>query len=114
VVAANIALRTDFDLDAVEDTKLAVDEMCSTLITRAAKGATLICCFRVSETEGTELDVHAYVPTDSHQAIDQRSFGWRVLSTLTDSVRTWVSDGGTDGQVVHIQVTKAQQRAQGE
>ena len=34
-LAATLALREDFDLDQVEDVKLAVDEMCSALVLRA-------------------------------------------------------------------------------
>ncbi len=40
-LVTTIALRQDFDLDEVEDIKLAVDELCSALMTRAWPGAQL-------------------------------------------------------------------------
>lgn len=111
-VAANIALRADFDLDSVEDTKLAVDEMCSTLITRAVPAATLTCCFLVSDEA---IGVHAFVSSPNSQPIDQRSLGWRVLTTLTDSVNAWITDSSeTGGHLAHIEIRKAKQMAPGE
>ena len=50
-LTSSIAMRADFDLDAIADLKLAVDEACSTLITRATPEATLRCRFRVSKDE---------------------------------------------------------------
>lgn len=103
-VAATIAIREDFDLDTVEDVKLAVDEMCSTLIVRARPGSVLSCKFQVSEGV---IRLLAAVDSDSDQPIDQHSFGWRVLRTLTDSVTTWLSEEGTDARRLHIELVKA-------
>src|SRR5690349_311546 len=42
-VAVAVALRANFDLDEVDDLKLAVDEMCASLMARAAAGEALVC-----------------------------------------------------------------------
>src|SRR6187399_2876666 len=47
-VVATIATRADFDLDAIADLRLAVDEACSTLITRAVPGTVMSCRFTMS------------------------------------------------------------------
>lgn len=106
-VAANLAIRADFDLDAIADLKLAVDEACSTLITRAAKGATLSCWFFV---RSNEIQFAATVMSKTDHEPSRDSFGWRVLTTLTDRADTWVDMNGSspDGQgpLVHIELTK--------
>lgn len=106
-VAATIAIREDFDLDTVEDVKLAVDEMCSTLIVRAVPGTVLSCRFQVSDGVITLL---GSVLSATDQPVDQQSFGWRVLRTLTDTVDTWLAQDDTgdgEGFRIHIELTKA-------
>jgi serine/threonine-protein kinase RsbW len=103
-MAATIAIREDFDMDAVEDIKLAVDEACSTLILRARPGDKLRCRFQVA---GGVLSLLATAATDGDQPLDQRSFGWRVLATLTDDVHTWITSDASEGHRVHIEMTKA-------
>ncbi|WP_285751786.1 ATP-binding protein [Lentzea sp. NBRC 105346] len=103
-VAADIAMRQDFDLDSIEDLKLAVDETCSTLITMAAHKAVLSCRFVVNDDA---VHVHAQVSSGSSAPPDRESFGWRVLTALVDSVTTWVDPASTgDGHVVHIDLVK--------
>ena len=104
-VAANLAIRSDFDLDSIADLKLAVDEACSTLITRAAKGATLSCRFLVRQNE---IRFAATVASTSEHEPSRDSFGWRVLTTLTDHAETWVDGEGSPGfdPMVHIELAK--------
>ena len=93
-VAAAIALRQDFDLDTVEDVKLAVDEAATRLITDSATTSTLSCIF---ETTPGELSIILSAPTRGDIAADRsRSFGWHVLEALTDSVSV-SSDADSDG-----------------
>ncbi|MGH3760334.1 ATP-binding protein [Actinophytocola sp.] len=101
-LTSSIAMRADFDLDAIADLKLAVDEACSTLITRAAPDASLCCTFSVTKDEIRFL-VSVHSVDESTPSSD--TFGWRVLTTLTDHTGCWVERD--DGQhLVHIEVAK--------
>jgi serine/threonine-protein kinase RsbW len=104
-LAASIAMRADFDLDSIADLKLAVDEACSTLITQGAPDATLRCVFRVSLDE---IRFAVSVPSTSDTKPSSDSFGWRVLTTLTDHTATWVDQAESDeaGHLVHIELAK--------
>lgn len=104
-VAANIAMRADFDLDAIADLRLAVDEACSTLITRAVSGATMVCRFTIGDDELTFTGI---VPSADDSAPNTGSFGWRVLTTLADAASSWIEENSTNGQgcLVHIELSK--------
>lgn len=105
-VAADIAMRQDFDLDSIEDLKLAVDETCSTLITMAAPEAVLSCHFVVSDDAAVQVAAH--VESAKSAPPDRESFGWRVLTALVDSVSTWVEPpaNGDGTHVIHIDLVK--------
>ncbi len=107
-LAATIAIRQDFELDAVEDVKLAVDEICSTLVPRARPGEQLIC--QLSAVDGV-IGVSAHVVSDTDSAIDQNTFGWRVLTTLTDSADSSVTPAEGGGFVIGIEVRQSQSPA---
>lgn len=85
-LAATLAIRQDFDLDAVEDVKLAVDEMCSAVTIRAKAGELLICEFLARDGR---VDVAVTTLSEVDEPISQDTFGWLVLTTLTDSVSSW-------------------------
>src|SRR3954454_19215933 len=78
-LTSSIAMRADFDLDAIAGLTLAVDEACSTLNTRAAPNAALSCTFKVSKDE-IRFVVNIRSTSDDMPSSD--SFGWRVLTTL--------------------------------
>ena len=101
-LAATVAIRADFDLDSIADLKLAVDEACSTLITRAIPGSALTCRFilRDNEIRFTGMATSA-IETEPKRD----SFGWRVLTTLTDQANSWVHRNES-GHVVHIEIVK--------
>ena len=82
-MAADLALRMDYDLDAVEDLRLAVDEACATLVTVAEGDARLTVVF---ETTRSGLHIDAWVPTAQGTDVPRDGFGWAVLETLVDSV----------------------------
>lgn len=103
-VAVNIAMRADLDLDAISDLELAVDEACSSLITIAADQSKLTCQFSVGERD---IVFRVTVPSDQ-EAPSVRTFGWRVLSTLTDHAECWAVDG-----LVHIELIKRKPVATG-
>ncbi len=83
-LAETLVLLSDFTLDEVADIRLAVDEVCSTLIAVAAPATSLHCRFTVGDTE---LLVRVTGLAATEGLPDQRSFGWHVLRTLTDEVQ---------------------------
>lgn len=101
VVAADLAARADFDLDAVADLRIAVDEACSTLVSLAAPGAWLRCSVKVV---GDDVVVVASVPVAAATVVPRNSFGWRVLATLTDDVQ--VVGGRSPGATLSIELQK--------
>lgn len=101
VVAADLAARADFDLDAVADLRIAVDEACSALVGLAAPGAWLRCSMEVTDDR---LTVVASVPVAVPAVISRKSFGWRVLSTLADHVE--LVGGRSEGSTLAIRLVK--------
>lgn len=88
-VAADLAARADFDLDAVSDLRMAVDEACSALVPLAREGGQLRCGFTVRD--GSIVAV-ARVPVGEPATLRQDTFGWRVLTTLTDAAEVLDND----------------------
>lgn len=111
-VAVNIAMRADFDIDAISDLEMAVDEACSSLITKAAPESTLDCRFRI---RGHEIGFAATVQSLDDDVPSNTTFGWRVLTTLTDTVEAWVepSRDGDEQHLVHIELRKRRPVVQG-
>jgi len=102
VVAADLAARADFDLDAVADLRLAVDEAASELVAVAAPQAVLTCTFFL---DPGQMEVTASVPARPGATLRPDSFGWRVLTTLVDEVRV-VGDPRAEPPVVGISLCK--------
>ncbi|MGY1986498.1 ATP-binding protein [Blastococcus sp. SYSU DS0669] len=82
-MAGDLAMRMDYDLDAVEDLRLAVDEACATLSTIVEGDAPLTVVF---ETTRAGLQISAWVPTSDGTEVPTDGFGWAVLAALVDSV----------------------------
>jgi len=82
-MAGDLAMRMDYDLDSVEDLRLAVDEACATLATVALGDAPLTVVF---ETTRAGLHIDAWVPTTEGTDVPRDGFGWTVLGTLVDAV----------------------------
>jgi len=81
-VAADLAARADFDLDSIDDLRMAVDDACAMLVRIAAPNARLRCQFRVrSDLMRITTEVDAAV-----DPLPTGSFGWRVLTCLADEV----------------------------
>lgn len=87
-LAATLAIRQEFSLDGIEDVKLAVDEMCSAVAVRACQGAELICQFAAHDGR---VDVAVTALSDAAEPISKDTFGWLVLTSLTDSVSSWTT-----------------------
>lgn len=82
-MAADLAIRMDYDLDSVEDLRLAVDEACATLANIAAGDVPMTVVF---ETTRSGLHIEAWVPTTDGTDVPRDGFGWAVLATLVDAV----------------------------
>lgn len=84
-VAADLAARADFDLDAIDDLRMAVDDLCAMLVRIAADNALLSAQFTVV---AERIEVVAEVDVDDvADSLPTGSFGWRVLECLADEVR---------------------------
>lgn len=102
LVAADMAARADFDLDTVEDLRLAVDEAAAELVAVAAADAILTCTLSL---DAVQMEVTASVPTKPGARVRRDSFGWRVLTTLVDEVEV-TGEPDSDCPVLSITLIK--------
>ena len=109
-MTGDLAMRMDFDLDAVEDLRLAVDEACAILAAIALRDVPLTVVF---EATRDALRIDAWVPTESGTDVPRDGFGWAVLQTLVDSVdagpstqATVAAGNGTGSPVAGIALVK--------
>ncbi len=100
-VAADLAARAEFTLDAVADLRMAVDEACSSLVALARPDTRLTCTFNVHEEH---ITVTASVLTAGAERLSTDSFGWRVLTTLADDVRMLSATPGQAGDPFRLAV----------
>ncbi len=100
-VAADLAARAEFTLDAVADLRMAVDEACSSLVALARPDTRLTCSFNVAEEN---ITVTATVQTTGAERLATDSFGWRVLTTLADDVRMLSAAPGRPGDPFRLAV----------
>jgi serine/threonine-protein kinase RsbW len=103
-LAADMAMREDFDLDAIADLRLAVEEACATVLANAAPESTLVCRLLVS-TDLLEINASATLRSGPDPEVGSMSL--RILRTLADSVDCWTSTSNGQRQF-HVQLTKAQ------
>ena len=109
-MTGDLAMRMDFDLDAVEDLRLAVDEACAILAAIALRDVPLTVVF---EATRDALRIDAWVPTSPGTDVPKDGFGWAVLQTLVDSVdagpgtqATVAAGNGTGSPVAGIALVK--------
>ncbi|WP_199430115.1 ATP-binding protein [Qaidamihabitans albus] len=106
MVVQHVAERADFTPDAVADVKLAVDEACTCLISRSLPGSVLGCRFLAGPDA---LRVTVSCTTRGGRMPDERTFGWQVMRTVTDSLSAWREEHNghhNGGRVVHIVIAK--------
>ena len=82
-MAADLAMRMDYDLDSVEDLRLAVDEACAILAAIGTRGEPLNVSF---ESSRSGLHIDAWIPATDGTEVPRDGFGWAVLQTLVDAV----------------------------
>ena len=88
MVAADLAARADFDLDSVDELRMAVNEACALLVRIAARHARLTCTFTVGPDR---VEVAVEVDVDEKgNPLTPGSIGWRVLNCLADEVHALV------------------------
>ena len=95
---AGVAARCDFNVDEIEDLRIAVDEACALLLHDAAPGAMLSCHF-AARPDSLVAAVSAQVSTP--RLPDPTSFGWLVLSSLAGAVHAEL-----DGDVLTILLSR--------
>src|SRR5215213_3783069 len=81
-MAGDLAIRMDYDLDAVEDLRLAVDEACATLSQIAADDSPLTVIF---ETTRAGLPTAAWVPPAEGVEVPVEGSGWAILAPRADN-----------------------------
>lgn len=86
-LAETVALIADFGLDEVADMRLALDEVATALLRDVVPDSELDCAFAYGEST---MDITVSAVTLSETGPDERSFGWHIVSTLTDSVSTTI------------------------
>lgn len=103
-VAADLAARADFDLDSIDDLRMAADDACAMLVPMAAANAILSCTFTVW---AERIELTAEVEADgSADPLPTGSFGWRVLESLADEVKGILLPGAS-GKRGRIRITLA-------
>ena len=95
-MAAALAVALDFDLDTMSDMRMAVDELGSTVVTRARPGSIVTCTFVAVDAAVT---VTASATPASDEPVDRGSFGWMVLTTLASDVSAEIRTVGGESEL---------------
>lgn len=101
-VAADVALRADFDLDAVSDLRLAVDEACATVLTNAKPDGMLICRLLIRQDL---VEINATAATFNGTPPPKDTLGWHMLQVLADSVHWWTTEENGE-LLMHVRIRK--------
>ncbi|MEV8443661.1 ATP-binding protein [Actinosynnema sp. NPDC051121] len=88
-VAGAVARRTP---ELAIDLVIAVDEACGALISRTLDPTAVLRC-RFAR-EGDSVRFRAEVPSSAVTVPDHDSLYWRVVSSVTDAVATWIDGEG--------------------
>ena len=106
-LAADQALRQDYDLDAVDDLRLVIDEICAILIAGAAIDAVISVRLRVGPAR-IEIDAGVALPPDGAPTIPSLSV--RILETLSDAF-DYVAEGNGANRTLRLTFGRARDRA---
>jgi serine/threonine-protein kinase RsbW len=101
-VAADLAIRLDLQLDTIADLRLAVDEACGLLLSRAATPTTLRTRFVVGD--GT-ITARVEVVSREGTGLPDEGFHWHVLTALVRSARCFHTRGPADEPLTVIELT---------
>ncbi len=107
-LVAAVAAFEDFDLDAIADIRLAVDEACTGLVRAAVPGSSLRVVVDPSN-DAVVIRASATCVADASRGssvVKPDSFGWHVLNSLADEVSTFADEPAIDGtQVLGVSLT---------
>jgi serine/threonine-protein kinase RsbW len=93
---AGLAARLDFNLDEIEDLRIAIDEACAMLLAQAVPGTDLTCEFELTDNA---MSIGVSVLTVDGRQPSRDTFAWTVLSSLAGDVDAEV---GTDDRVTIV------------
>ncbi|GAA4636573.1 anti-sigma regulatory factor [Actinoallomurus vinaceus] len=93
---AGLAARLDFNLDEIEDLRIAIDEACAMLLAQAVPGTDLTCEFELSDDA---MSISVSVLTVDGLEPSRDTFAWTVLSSLAGDVDAEV---GVDDRVTIV------------
>ncbi|MDP9444270.1 MAG: ATP-binding protein [Actinomycetota bacterium] len=102
-LATDLARRVGFGADEVADLRVAVDEVCSALMVRAAPGSMLTCLFRVLDEE---VRMSAQVASEGSAGRPDHSLGRDVLGLLVDGCATATTRHPNGGFVISTDIVK--------
>jgi serine/threonine-protein kinase RsbW len=105
-LAADLALREDYDLDAVDDLRLVIDEICAILIADAASGAVMTVRLRIGP-DRIEIGATVALPGLGEPAVLPLSV--RILETLSDEF-DYVAVGDGMDRVLRLSFVRARGR----
>jgi serine/threonine-protein kinase RsbW len=80
--------RLDFDVERLEDVRLAVDEVAGLLIAQALPGSEVSCVFTPYDDGRLDITLTAATTTGTLPPTD--TFAWAVLTALVDDIRATV------------------------
>jgi len=93
---AGLAARLDFNLDEIEDLRIAIDEACAMLLAQAVPGTDLTCEFELTDDA---MSIGVSVLTVDGRQPSRDTFAWTVLSSLAGDVDAEV---GVDDRVTVV------------
>lgn len=100
VTASGLASRLGFSLDDVDDLRLALDELCFTLIDRPLSAEELSLRYVL---DGPTLTIHGTSATGPSAPVALNELSRQILTALVDDHRLWEDEDGA-----HFSLTKSQ------
>jgi serine/threonine-protein kinase RsbW len=100
-LVADLALRQDFDLDSVEDLRMALDEACGMLLAASSDGE-LECVFSASPEQ---ISLVVSVQTLDRASFDEEGLSWQLVKALVTAVRKSVTPIGDGRRELSIELT---------
>ena len=99
--AASVAARMGYDVEGLEDVRLAVSEVAGAMVAGANSDSVLDCELRPGSNGVLDVRIDS---TAARAALpEEDSFAWAVLSAIVDEARIEGSDAGVS---VHLRITR--------